>query len=310
MSDVIFGIDVSEHNGAINWDKVKESGKVGFAMLRAGYGKGVIDKQFQRNASECNRLDIPIGVYWFSYAKNAEEAENEAEYCLSAISKYRIDYPVAFDFEDDSVRNCQKCGISIAGKEFATMLALNFLSVILNAGYKPTNYTNPAYLNQYFDAGRLSCYDLWLAQWPSNPNPEKRPSYNPHIWQYSSTGRIPGISTPVDMNVCYVDYLPKKVTVVPSIMTQAWAQNAVNDAITYQISDGSRPDALATRVEVMAMVTRAIDFLATEFNNNIKKCAQEEVTDALKGVKVIDAVNEVLKATGYSKYIESQDDGK
>lgn len=289
MSNVIFGIDVSEHNGVINWDKVKESGKVGFAMLRAGYGKGVIDKQFQRNASECNRLDIPIGVYWFSYAKNAKEAENEAEYCLSAISKYKIDYPVAFDFEDDSVRNCQKCGISIAGKEFATMLALNFLSVIRNAGYKPANYTNPAYLNQYFDIGRLSDYDLWLAKWPSNPNPEKRPSNNPHIWQYSSTGSVPGIITHVDMNVCYVDYLPKEeIKTTSTVMDQQWTKDAVEKAKEYRISDGSRPLDVATRVEVMAMIVRAVEFL------NGSQCA---LYDVIKNHKVCD-------------YAKSQDDGK
>lgn len=260
---VVIGIDVSEHNGLINWEKVKASGKIGFAMLRVGYGKGITDLQFHRNASECNRLNIPIGVYWFSYAKNVEEAEQEAKFCLGKIhGYYKIDYPVCFDFEDDSVRNCKNAGIVIKDKSFATTLAISFLNMIENAGYTPANYTNPAYLDKYFDQFKLSKYDLWLAQWPSNPDPEKRPTQNPNIWQYSSTGIIPGISTKVDMNACYTPYRNgSKIEHVSksSIMTQTWAQEAVKKAKEYGISDGSRPEDPATRVEVMAMITRAIE---------------------------------------------------
>lgn len=261
---VIIGIDVSEHNGVIDWEKVKASGKIGFAMLRAGYGKGNTDLQFYRNASECNRLRIPIGIYWFSYAKNSEEAEQEAKCCVEKIYKYKIDYPVCFDFEDDSVANCKKAGIIIKDKSFATMLAINFLNVIKSVGYIPANYTNPAYLNRYFDQTLLFRYDLWLAQWPSNPDPEKRPPQDPAIWQYSSTGSIPGIKTNVDMNACYKSY--SKVNEQYSVMSQSWAKEAVEKVKKYGISDGSRPEDPATRVEVMAMITRTIEFF---FNTTI-----------------------------------------
>lgn len=262
-----YGIDVSEHNEVIDWTKVKASRKVDFVILRAGYGKGVVDKQFHRNASECNRLGVPIGIYWFSYAKSAGEAEQEAKYCIETIGNYKIDYPVCFDFEDDSVANCKNAGVNIIGKDFATSLAQNFLRVIKNTGYKAANYTNPSYLNQYFDPARLKAYDLWLAQWPGSPNPEIRPITSPEIWQYSSTGEIPGIQGPVDLDVCYVKYV-KEDTIpvsssptIPSIMTQRWAQEAVAKAKAYGISDGSRPDALATRVEIMAMCNRTIDYI-------------------------------------------------
>ena len=267
LSSPIIGIDVSEHNGAIDWEKVHSSGKIGFAMIRAGFGRGIIDKQFKRNASECNRLGIPIGIYWFSYAKSAGEAGLEANYCLDTIKDYKIDYPVCFDFEDDSVANCRKAGITIKDKSFATILAANFLYKIADAGYIAANYTNPAYLNQYFDQSRLSTYDLWLAQWPANPDPEKRPAMNPDIWQYSSKGAVPGISTAVDMNACYREYVKTTGTpisnppTVPSIMEQDWAKEAVEKAKKYGISDGSRPDSIATRVEVMAMVVRAIELV-------------------------------------------------
>lgn len=278
---VTIGIDVSEHNGFIDWDAVKKSGKIGFAILRAGYGKGVVDKQFYRNAKECNRLGIPIGIYWFSYAKTAREAELEASYCINRIKDYKIDYPVAFDFEDDSVANCKKAGVAIVGKSFATSLAINFLSVISKAGYVAANYTNPAYLNQYFDQERLRCYDLWLAQWPANPSPDKRPVQNPNIWQFSSTGTVPGIGTKVDMNACYTSYMKTSGTpvssapTVPSIMNQEWAQEAVKKAVKYGISDGSNPDKLGTRVETMAMITRAFESLANLINDEVQKAIDE-----------------------------------
>lgn len=260
-----YGIDVSEHNGQIDWDAAKASGKVEFAILRAGYGKGRVDAKFHRNAQECNRLGIPIGIYWFSYAKNPAEAEQEAKYCLDVIKGYKIEYPVCFDFEDDSVKNCKNAGITIGGKDFATSLAQSFLSVIKRAGYKAANYTNPAYLNQYFDAAKLTAYDLWLAQWPYTPDPSIQPVSQPEIWQYSSTGKIPGIATNVDLNACYVNYVTEEVTptstapTVPSVMNQRWAHDAVEKARAFGISDGSRPDDPATRAEVMAMVIRAVE---------------------------------------------------
>lgn len=82
------GIDVSKHQGVIDWEKVKASGQVDFAILRAGFGKepNQIDVQFERNYSECRRLGIPCGAYWYSYAKTAAEAEQEAAVCLSALA--------------------------------------------------------------------------------------------------------------------------------------------------------------------------------------------------------------------------------
>lgn len=278
MSNVIkYGIDVSEHNGQILWDNVKASGKVDFAILRAGYGSGVVDKQFHNNARACTRLGIPFGVYWFSYAKSVPNVEIEANCCLETIKDYDLAYPVAFDFEDDSVRVCKQAGIEIVGKGFATALAQNFLSIVKDSGYKAALYSNPAYLNQYFDISRLDAYDLWLAQWPATPDPTVCPVSQPAIWQYSSNGRIPGIGGPVDLNVCYVDY--ETPTVKASVMEQQWAKDAIRDAVKYGISDGSRPEDPATRIEVMAMATRAFMHLAEEFNKKLEEAFNERNND-------------------------------
>ncbi len=206
MSGYIKGIDVSEHNGVIDWDKVKASG-IGFAMIRAGYGQ-TLDKQFKRNASECNRLGIPCGVYWFSYALNAVGAIREAIRCLEAIQPYRIDYPIAFDLEYDSVNYAQKQGVFI-GMELASGMARAFCQTLQDAGYIAMNYANPDYLNRYFDEQVKTEFPVWLAQWPNGMPNLAKPPRTCEIWQYSEKGTIPGINGPVDLDVCYGTY-PKQ----------------------------------------------------------------------------------------------------
>ena len=109
------GIDVSEHQGRINWEQVK--GHVDFVMLRAGYGRNNIDKQFIRNIEECNRLGIPVGIYWFSYAWNEEMARNEAKYVLEAIKPYKIDYPISYDLEYDTLKKKADALLALALKK-------------------------------------------------------------------------------------------------------------------------------------------------------------------------------------------------
>lgn len=107
----IKGLDVSEFQGNVDWEKVKAAGYQ-FAMLRAGYGFNTIDPQFKRNASECNRIGLPIGVYWFCYALTPEIARQEADGCLKAISGYRLDYPVCYDIEQASVNYAAQNGVT------------------------------------------------------------------------------------------------------------------------------------------------------------------------------------------------------
>lgn len=195
------GIDVSIHNGTINWGKVKASG-IDFAMIRAGYGSNTIDKQFKRNITECNRLGIKAGIYWFSYALTPKQAAIEAKFCLELIKDYKVDFPVAYDLEDDNVnRYAKKYGVNI-DKALASNMANAFLSVIKEAGYLPANYANLDYLRIMFTDQVTNKYDLWLAQWT------EKPTYagNFNLWQYNSKGKVDGIETDVDLNIAYTDY--------------------------------------------------------------------------------------------------------
>ena len=201
------GIDVSEHQGRIDWERVK--GNIDFAMLRAGYGRNNIDKQFIRNIEECNRLGIPVGIYWFSYAWNTEMARNEARYVLEAIKGYRVDYPISFDLEYDTLNYASKNGVTI-GKRLATDMINAFCSTIENAGYKAMNYANPDFINNKFYNSEVN-YPLWLAWY--GVNEDKAKSYNCAIWQYTDTGVLEGInSSRVDYNYCYEDFLKKDFT--------------------------------------------------------------------------------------------------
>lgn len=194
-------IDVSEHQGVIDFTKVK--GNVDGVIVRVGYGKGNIDKQFERNIKECNRLGIPCGAYWFSYAKNVPEAKAEADAILKAIAPYRLELPISYDFEYDSVTNAQKCGVNVT-KALASDMVRAFCNAIEAAGYWALNYANPDFLSRYFDTSIPQRYGLWLASWPKNVN-LKKPPRTCAIWQWGGT-TIPGISGSVDTNESYTDF--------------------------------------------------------------------------------------------------------
>ena len=260
------GIDVSEWQKTIDWEKVKAAG-IDFAMIKAGSGRNRIDPQFKYNISECNRLGIPCGVYWFSYAYTEELARNEAKYCLAAIAPYKLDYPVAYDFEYDSVDNAEKLGIEIT-KEMASSFARAFLGEIEAARYYAQLYTNADYLTRYFDSELAKRYDVWLAQWPSKPNLDTKPSQAGGIWQYSNTGSVDGISVRVDLDAAYYDYpgiIEKNGLNQPATAPEpepdpepelSEAELARAWAMERGISDGENPDSPATRGQVWTMLYR------------------------------------------------------
>ncbi len=198
MSSYMKGIDVSEHNGVIDWEKVKKSG-IQFAMIRGGFGL-TLDNQFIRNATECTRVGVPFGIYWFSYAMNPERAAQEAEFCLAAVKSSRVDLPVAYDYEYDSVNYAAKKGLTVT-KALVSKMAKAFLDAVRKSGRQAVNYTNADFLNRYFDASVN--YPLWLAQWPSGVPALDKPPRDCLIWQYSANGTVPGINGDVDLDVYY-----------------------------------------------------------------------------------------------------------
>lgn len=183
-------IDVSEHQGNINWEKVKPG--VAGAILRCGFGSDYDyqdDKQFKRNADECTRLGIPFGVYLYSYAKTEEQAKSEAAHVLRLIKGYKLDYPVYYDLEE-------------AGTEKgAVKRAEIFGDIIEKAGYWCGIYANLYWWENHLNG--LERFTKWVAQYNSTCDYK---GANKDIWQYSSMGACDGISGRVDMNLCYRDF--------------------------------------------------------------------------------------------------------
>ena len=191
--NLLKGIDVSYAQGVIDWEKVKASGLVDFAILRAGYGKETsqIDDQFSRNYTACKQLGIPVGVYWYSYATTVDEAEQEAKVCLQTIQGKQFEYPVAFDIEE------ARC------LPQADALSTTFCTALENAGYYTAIYTFKSALESNFSAAVKNRYDIFLSHIGVQQT-DYAGSYG--LWQYSWTGCIPGISGDVDLDYAYKDY--------------------------------------------------------------------------------------------------------
>ena len=222
----IKGIDVSKYQGDIDYNKIKNS-DIKFVIIRAGYGQNNIDGKFVRNITECNRLGIPCGVYWFSYALNPAQAEKEAQSCLSAIKPYKLQYPVCFDFEYDSVSYSVKHGVNVT-KESASAIAIAFLSEIEKAGYWATNYTNLDFSKRYFSNYVMTRYDVWAARYSSTPTDIAKTA---GLWQYSSKGKVAGISGNVDMDIAHKDY--------PTLIANKNKNNSSNNKSSTTVQPGN-----------------------------------------------------------------------
>ena len=190
------GIDVSKHQGVIDWKKVKADG-VRFVIIRAGYGRELSqeDERFKANYNGCKDNGIPCGVYWYSYAVTVEEAKKEAEVCLEVIKGKQFEYPIYFDIEE-------KKQLAL-GKSACTEIAKAFLETVENAGYWVGIYSSKSHLESYISKEVRERYAVWVAHYDV-----EKTSYKGQfgMWQKSSTGKIDGINGNVDLNECYVDY--------------------------------------------------------------------------------------------------------
>lgn len=196
-------IDVSAYQGVIDWDALADS--IDYAIIRAGAGTSYVDDQFERNISECNRLKIPAGVYWFSYAENRKEAESEAQRCLSLIRPYRVELPVFFDYEYDSLGTDRS-------KEHISDIFSGFMQTVEHAGYFASFYTNKDFSSKYLDPALFDRFDCWWALWYDSADPFDPPIDSQNFfakcgtWQYG-TGTLPGILGAVDLDAVYKDYV-------------------------------------------------------------------------------------------------------
>ena len=196
-------IDISEHQGSIDFNKVKASG-VKAVILRAGYGSSTTDKYFYQNIKKAKAAGLYVGIYWFSYAANTKQAINEAKRCMAVIKPYKIDLPVFFDWEYDSMRYTK-----VKSRNRITEMTAAFCNAITNGGYRAGYYFNLQYLNNYYSPAKLTRYATWYAYWGTNKpgsatwthaNTMTTPTQY-DMWQFTSRGKINGIKGTVDCDL-------------------------------------------------------------------------------------------------------------
>lgn len=199
------GIDVSVHNGDIDWQAVKADG-VDFVMLRIGgrgYGaEGVLyeDESLLSNLRGARAAGLWVGAYFFSQATTAEEAEEEAEYAVSLLHGEKLDFPLAFDWE--IVESYDSTRVDNVDPRTLTDCARAFCDKVEKKGYIPMLYTGTSLAYYKYDLAQLADIDIWYASYSDSPDMY----YNYMMWQYSSTGRVDGIDGDVDLNICFKNY--------------------------------------------------------------------------------------------------------
>lgn len=197
------GIDVSKHQGRIDWEKVADDG-VEYAFIRVGYrgsseGALLEDDYFEENIEGALDNGIEVGIYFYTQALNEEEAIEEAEFVLELIEDYDVTYPVVFDIEEPTSNSARTAKMT---KEEYTKATLAFCQTIKEAGYEPMIYGNLKTFLIMLDMEQIEEYEKWFAYY----NEQVYFPYEFAIWQYSSEGSVNGISGDVDMNVCMKDY--------------------------------------------------------------------------------------------------------
>jgi len=189
-------LDVSRWQGSIDWDAVKRSGKIDGVMLRVlgnKNGKPYLDPYFARNYAECARLGIPVGGYYYTCAVTQRQTGEELAALKTALRGKTFQLPLAIDVEDPRLRSLAPAKLSALVARAADQLEAWGLYAMV---YTYTNFADTALAAQ-----PLAPYDLWLADYRG-----KRPARRHGMWQYTSSGKIPGVSGPVDLSVAYKDY--------------------------------------------------------------------------------------------------------
>lgn len=220
---MIRGIDVSKWQGNINFQKVKDSG-ISFVIIRAGYGKlpSQKDKCFEENYRKAKASGLDIGVYWYSYAMSVDEAREEARACLSVIKGKQFEYPVYFDLEEQKQ--------FAKGREFCDSIVNAFCSELEKNGYFAGLYISRSPLERFISESTAKKYALWVAEY----NSKCRYKGDYGMWQYSSKGKINGISGNCDMNYCYKNY----PTVIKNSGFNGYVKKKSVDEIVKEVIDG------------------------------------------------------------------------
>ena len=244
---VMKGIDVSEHNGKIDWEKVKNDG-IDFAIIRCGYGQDMEsqdDDYWKTNVEACEALGIPYGVYLYSYADTLEKAKSEAQHVLRLLKGHDPAYPVYYDLEDNITLELSD--------SMKTQIATTFCNIITDNGYETGVYSSLYWWNDYLTDPVFNNWSRWVAQW--NPTCDYQGEYD--LWQCSSTGQVDGINGNVDLNFLIdnganatpgVTEEPGHVLYSTHAQTYGWLDEVADGAVSGTTGEQKRLEAIAIRL--------------------------------------------------------------
>lgn len=259
------GIDVSKHNGSINWEKVKKSG-VDFAIIRAGYSHTVdnkvditIDKKFNENYEGAKKSGIKVGVYLYSYATTVQQAREDAFALAEFIKGKKFEYPIYYDMEDDCQANLTT--------SLRTQIAYAFMTEMKAKGYYAGVYANEYWYKSKLTYERLlETGAIWFAKWRSNNKADI--NYCEYgLWQYSNNGKVDGISGRVDLNVSFVNYSK----IIKNSGLNGFGEDSENMYVypIYSVVYEGKPVTPEAYIQVGNTTLRKnIDYTVTYYNND------------------------------------------
>lgn len=264
------GIDVSKHNGVIDWDKVI----VDFAIIRIGFGmyENQKDEMFERNYSEATKVNIPVGVYHYSYAKSVDEAIKEAELVIKWLNGRKLDLPVYFDIEDNSQKNLSRAILDGMCEAFCNRIE--------KAGYWAGIYSNKYWATSVISGIKLGKkYTYWIAQYTD------KCTYTGDyaIWQYTSKGKVNGISGNVDMNIMVKDIIQNESKPQTTKSIEELAKEVIDgkwsngeDRKTSLINAGYDYDKVQAKVnEIMKQSNNNVEYYTIKQGDTLSKIAQK-----------------------------------
>lgn len=269
----IKGIDVSEHNGSVDFTKVKAAG-YSFVMIRAGYGKYLKQKdpRFEENYKKAKAAGLGVGTYWYSYATTAGDAKTEAKVFLDVIKGKQFDYPVAFDIEDIS-----QTSMSVPRDAIVT----TFCDYVQSKGYYCSLYSYTSFLENKISKSVRSKYDIWVANFnvskPSYPDP-----YG--MWQYTSSGKVGGVNGNCDCNYAYKEY----PTIIKNAGLNGYSKPATKYLDTEGMKEGDKNLGVYELKSFLSLLEKA-NYISTHIS----------VDDGF-GPGTTTVVNDLLKKWGYT----------